>query len=72
MLTNLIYKRLADKSAFVVFDKDTYKTLVIQLPIAFGLLREEHPNLEEEAFIHLNEEAQIKLLSALTLQDFIE
>ena len=72
MLTNLIYKRLADKSAFVVFDKDTYKTLVIQLPIAFGLLREEYPNLEEEAFIHLNEEAQIKLRSALTLQDFIE
>jgi hypothetical protein len=63
MIDRYVYKRLADKSAFVVFDTASYKTFVIQSSFMYDFLINKNIIPSSQQFEELIEKEQIKLLS---------
>lgn len=61
-------KRLADKSAFVVFDTLSYKTYVVQTQFIFDLFTRQESRYSKDEFELLNEAEQIKVLISLGIE----
>lgn len=57
------YKRLADKSAFVVFERTSYKTFVVQRSFMYDFLVDKNVVPSSQHFEKLKEKEQIKLLA---------
>ena len=64
MWTNSSIKRLADKSAFVVFDRLSYKTYVVQTQFIFDYFAQNDNACTKQEFENLNEVSQIEILVA--------
>jgi hypothetical protein len=61
---NRIYERLADKSAFVIFDNDSFQTYVVQTTFILERLYSNKPAVSEEKFESLSLNEQIDLFIA--------
>lgn len=63
MIDRYVYKRLADKSAFVVFERASYKTFVIQSSFMYDFMLNKNIASSSQQFEELKEKEQIKLLA---------
>ena len=71
-MNRYLFKRLADKSAFVVFERDTYKTLVIQIPFIIEVLSKQQHKFTLQSFMALEEQQQLDILADIDLQEHIQ
>jgi hypothetical protein len=69
MIERYVYKRLADKSAFVVFEKTSYKTFVIQSSFMFNFLVDKKIIPSSQQFEELTEQKQINMLAASGIEE---
>ena len=69
MVDKYVYKRLADKSAFVVFEKASYKTFVIQSSFMYDFLINKNIIPSSQKFEDLIEKEQINLLAESGIEE---
>lgn len=69
MIDGFTFKRLADKSAFVVFEKLSYKTYVIQSSFMFDFLTRKDIIALSDDFELLSEGKQIELLATSGIEE---
>jgi hypothetical protein len=69
MIGSYIFKRLADKSAFVVFEKASYRTYVIQTSFMFNFLMNKNIITSTDEFEALNYHNQIELLAQSGIEE---
>lgn len=63
------YKRLTDKSAFVVFDNQSYKTYIIQNMFIFEFFKNKRILVNQQEFDSLSVKSQIELLVSSGIKD---
>lgn len=69
MIDRYVYKRLADKSAFVVFERASYKTFVIQSSFMYDFMVDKNIVSTSQQFEELKEKEQIKLLAESGIEE---
>ena len=69
-MSQYIVKRLADASAFVVFDRNTHKTIVIQTSSIGEVFEQQNYDLDATRFLLLEEEEQLAMLNNIDFSEY--
>lgn len=69
MIDRYIFKRLADKSAFVVFEKASYRTYVIQSNFMFDFFKQKNIIASADEFELFSQCKQIELLATSGIEE---